>query len=280
MGAIQKAAEQQNIERKSGGFEPLLKHYWPRMAAVMPKHMSAERMYQLALSTCNQTPELSECTPASVLGCLMKCTALGLEPSAVDGLGRAYILPYYNKKTNHKEAQLIIGYKGMIDLARRSGQIVDISARAVHEGDFFEYEFGVHEDIRHIPSPDYDGTQPLTHVYMVAHFKDGGHYIDVMTKKEVDAVRARSKSSKYGPWATDYEAMARKTVIRRAFPYMPVSVEVQADVVSDERTPIVNDSSDGPLFEFMDDSPEPPANVDPETGEIVDSEDGNNNEKS
>lgn len=268
MGAIQKAAEQQNIERKSGGFEPLLKHYWPRMAAVMPKHMSAERMYQLALSTCNQTPELSECTPASVLGCLMKCTALGLEPSAVDGLGRAYILPYYNKKTNHKEAQLIIGYKGMIDLARRSGQIVDISARAVHEGDFFEYEFGVHEDIRHIPSPDYDGTQPLTHVYMVAHFKDGGHYIDVMTKKEVDAVRARSKSSKYGPWVTDYEAMARKTVIRRAFPYMPVSVEVQADVVSDERTPIVNDSSDGPLFEFMDDSPEPPANVDPETGEI------------
>lgn len=268
MGAIQKAAKQQDIERKSGGFEPLLKHYWPRMAAVMPKHMSAERMYQLALSTCNQTPELSECTPASVLGCLMKCTALGLEPSAVDGLGRAYILPYYNKKTNHKEAQLIIGYKGMIDLARRSGQIVDISARAVHEGDFFEYEFGVHEDIRHIPSPDYDGTQLLTHVYMVAHFKDGGHYIDVMTKKEVDAVRARSKSSKYGPWVTDYEAMARKTVIRRAFPYMPVSVEVQADVVSDERTPIVNDSSDGPLFEFMDDSIEPPANVDPETGEI------------
>lgn len=268
MGAITKAAQQQAIEKKTGGFEGLLKHAWPRMAAVMPKHMSADRMYQLALSTYNQTPELAECSPQSVLGCLMKCTALGLEPSAVDGLGRAYILPYYNKKTNHKEAQLIIGYKGMIDLARRSGQIVDISARAVYEGDFFEYEYGVHENIRHIPSPDYDGTQPLTHVYVVAHFKDGGHYIDVMTKKEVDAVRARSKTSKFGPWVTDYEAMARKTVIRRAFPYMPVSVEVQADVISDERTPIVNDADSGPLFEFMDDSAEPPANVDPETGEI------------
>ena len=268
MGAITKAAQQQAMEKKAGGFEGLLKHAWPRMAAVMPKHMSADRMYQLALSTYNQTPELSECSPQSVLGCLMKCTALGLEPSAVDGLGRAYILPYYNKKTNHKEAQLIIGYKGILDLARRSGQIVDISARAVHEGDFFEYEYGINENIRHIPSPDYDGTQPLTHVYVVAHFKDGGHYIDVMTKKEVDAVRARSKTSKFGPWVTDYEAMARKTVIRRAFPYMPVSVEVQADVISDERTPIVNDAGSGPLVEFMDDSPETPANVDPETGEI------------
>lgn len=269
MGAITKAAQQQAMEKKAGGFEVLLKHAWPRMAAVMPKHMSADRMYQLALSTYNQTPELAECSPQSVLGCLMKCTALGLEPSAVDGLGRAYILPYYNKKTNHKEAQLIIGYKGILDLARRSGQIVDISARAVHEGDFFEYEYGINESIRHIPSPDYDGTQPLTHVYVVAHFKDGGHYIDVMTKKEVDAVRSRSKTSKFGPWVTDYEAMARKTVIRRAFPYMPVSVEVQADVISDERTPIVNDADSGPLFEFMDDSAmEAPANVDPETGEI------------
>ena len=273
MGAIQKAAQQQGIERKAGGFEGLLKHAWPRMAAVMPKHMSAERMYQLALSTYNQTPELASCTPQSVLGCLMKCTALGLEPSAVDGLGRAYILPYFNSKTKQKEAQLIIGYKGMLDLARRSGEISDISARAVHEGDFFEYEYGVHENIRHIPSPDYDGTQPLTHVYMVANFKDGGHYIDVMTKKEVDAVRARSKSSKYGPWVSDYESMARKTVIRRAFPYMPVSVEVQADVISDERTPIVNDSEDGPLFEFLGDDAEPPANVDPETGEIQEEDD-------
>lgn len=268
MGAIQKAAQSKAVEKQNGGFKGLLDHAWPRMAAVLPKHMSADRMYQLALSAYNQTPELAQCSPQSVLGCLMKCTALGLEPSAVDGLGRAYILPYSNKKTGTKEAQLIIGYKGMIDLARRSGQIVDISARAVHEGDFFEYEFGVHEDIKHIPSPDYDGTQPLTHVYMVAHFKDGGHYIDVMTRKEVEKVRDRSRASKFGPWVTDFESMARKTVIRRAFPYMPVSTEVQADVLSDERTPVINDSAEGPLFEFMDDSPEPPANVDPETGEI------------
>ena len=268
MGAIAKA--QQEVQRKDGSFESILKHAWPRMSSVMPKHMSSERMYQLALSTYNQTPGLAECSPQSVLGCLMKCTALGLEPSAVDGLGRAYILPYYNKKTNHKEAQLIIGYRGYIDLARRSGQIVDISARAVHQGDLFEYEFGMSEYIRHVPSAEYDGTQPLTHVYMVAHFKDGGHYIDVMTRNEVDAVRKRSKSSNYGPWVTDYDAMARKTIIRRSFPYLPVSVEVQADVVSDERTPVVNGSESGPMFEFMDDQYDHQEfmEVDPETGEV------------
>ena len=268
MGAIAKA--QQEVQRKDGSFESILKHAWPRMSSVMPKHMSSERMYQLALSTYNQTPGLAECSPQSVLGCLMKCTALGLEPSAVDGLGRAYILPYYNKKTSHKEAQLIIGYRGYIDLARRSGQIVDISARAVHQGDLFEYEFGMSEYIRHVPSAEYDGTQPLTHVYMVAHFKDGGHYIDVMTRNEVDAVRKRSKSSNYGPWVTDYDAMARKTIIRRSFPYLPVSVEVQADVVSDERTPVVNGSESGPMFEFMDDQYDHQEfmEVDPETGEV------------
>ena len=268
MGAIAKA--QQEVQRKDGSFESILKHAWPRMSSVMPKHMSSERMYQLALSTYNQTPGLAECSPQSVLGCLMKCTALGLEPSAVDGLGRAYILPYYNKKTSHKEAQLIIGYRGYIDLARRSGQIVDISARAVHQGDLFEYEFGMSEYIRHVPSAEYDGTQPLTHVYMVAHFKDGGHYIDVMTRNEVDAVRKRSKSSSYGPWVTDYDAMARKTIIRRSFPYLPVSVEVQADVVSDERTPVVNGSESGPMFEFMDDQYDQQEfmEVDPETGEV------------
>ena len=268
MGAIAKA--QQEVQRKDGSFESILKHAWPRMSSVMPKHMSSERMYQLALSTYNQTPGLAECSPQSVLGCLMKCTALGLEPSAVDGLGRAYILPYYNKKTSHKEAQLIIGYRGYIDLARRSGQIVDISARAVHQGDLFEYEFGMSEHIRHVPSAEYDGTQPLTHVYMVAHFKDGGHYIDVMTRNEVDAVRKRSKSSSYGPWVTDYDAMARKTIIRRSFPYLPVSVEVQADVVSDERTPVVNGSESGPMFEFMDDQYDHQEfmEVDPETGEV------------
>lgn len=215
------------------GIAHMLQRAWPRIEAVMPKHMSAERLYQIALSAINTTPRLAECDPSTILSCVMKCSALGLEPSAVDGLGRAYILPYRSKQG--MQAQLIIGYKGMLDLARRSGEIKDISARAVYEGDEFEYSFGLDESLHHRPAAreHKEGERP-THVYMVAHFKDGGHYMDVMTAQEVEAVRKRSKAANNGPWVTDYEAMAKKTVIRRAFPYLPASIEAQTAAASDE----------------------------------------------
>lgn len=109
----------------------------------------------------------------------------------------------------------------------------------------------------------------MTHVYMVAHFKDGGHYIDVMSKAEVDDIRRRSKTPNNGPWVTDYEAMARKTVIRRAFPYLPVSVQTEQDVAADDTTPTVYDDEGIQLFP---DSVEVPDNVDAETGEIIEPE--------
>lgn len=207
---------------------------WPRMAAAASNAVSRDRMYQLIVSTINRNPKLAECTPESVLSCFMRCTALGLEPSDVDGLGRAYILPFRNGKTNRMDATFIIGYKGLIDLARRSGKIRDISSRAVYDGDTFEYEYGLNETLRHIPGPGEKLPDKLTHVYCVVHFTDGGHYIDVMTKAEVDAVRKRSKSSKYGPWVTDYEAMAKKSVIRRAAPYLPLSTQAYQAVAADD----------------------------------------------
>ena len=269
MGQITQAKQEIQQHKQVGGFEGLLKKSWPRISAVMPKQMNPERMFQLAVSCYNQTPKLSECSPQSVLSCLMKCSSLGMEPSAVDGLGRAYILPFFNKKSGQMEATFILGYKGMIDLARRSGQIKDISARVVHAGDEFEYEYGLTECLRHVPSTEPVDGRPMTHVYMVAHFTDGGHYIDVMSKAEVEAIRKRSKSANSGPWVTDYEAMARKTVIRRAFPYLPVSVELAHDVASDETTPVAYDDDGIQLFP---DSVEVPANVDPETGEISESD--------
>ena len=276
MGAISKAQDAKPVKSAQDVFKAQLERSWPRIAAVAPKAMNKERMFQLALSAYNQTPELAECSTASVLGCLMKCTALGMEPSAVDGLGRAYILPFYNKKTGGTEATFILGYKGMIDLARRSGQLTDISARVVHEGDDFEYEYGLDEKLRHIPSTKPIEGRQLTHVYMVAHFKDGGHYIDVMTRDEVEAVRKRSKAANFGPWKTDYEAMAMKSVIRRAFKFMPVSVEAAGAVNADETVQTVNEGEGDPIVAMPDvieveaDVVDAPANVDPETGEVTD----------
>ena len=214
--------------------QSVIKSQMGKIMAVAPKHLSEDRLYQLTISAINHEPKLMQCDVTTLLSCVMRCSALGLEPSAVDGLGRAYILPYRNKKRGIYEATFILGYKGMLDLARRSGEIKSIEAHAVYDGDAFEYEFGLNETLRHKPS----GRERLedekpTHVYMIAHFKDGGHYMDVMTLAEIEAVRERSAAGNSGPWVTDFEAMAKKTVIRRAFPYLPVSVEAQSAIAAD-----------------------------------------------
>lgn len=242
----QLATQAQNAQMQTmdpqQNMKSLLERSWPRIVAVIGNNLSPQRLYQMYVSTINREPQLANCSVESVLSCFMKCAALGLEPSNVDGLGRAYILPYGNKnyRTGQKEATLIIGYKGMIDLARRSGQIRDISARAVHEGDEFTYSYGLNEDLRHVPCAK---PGKLTHVYMIANFKDGGHYFQVMNADEIEAAAKRSPS--YGkavsPWKSDYEAMAKKTVIRRAFPYLPVSVEARDAAASDDQTPDYSD---------------------------------------
>jgi len=218
-------------------FKGILKSQWPKIQQVMPKHMSQERMFQLAVSAYNSTPKLAECTPVSVLSCIMKCAALGLEPSAVDGLGRAYILPFRNSKTRRMEGTFILGYKGMIDLARRSGEISSISARAVYEGDTFSYSYGLNEDLHHIPGNQPKTDDKLTYAYCVAHFKDGGHYFIVLDREELLKARKASKAGNSGPWVDHFSQMCIKTAVRRAFPYLPVSIEAQSAASSDETTP-------------------------------------------
>jgi recombination protein RecT len=195
--------------------------------------MNPERLMQMAISTVNKTPRLKECSGVSLLSALMTCSAVGLEPSEVDGLGRAWIIPYYNKKVNGYEARFQLGYRGMVDLMRRSGQVTSIAARPVYAGDSFEYEFGLNEDIKHFPTATERTADKLTHVYLIVHLKDDGRHIDVMTRAQIDAHRSRSQSPNSGPWVTDYEAMALKTIIRSNFRWLPASVESQSAVEAD-----------------------------------------------
>ena len=235
MGQLAQRGKQQQMVKAdpSSGLKTLLTDNWEQISALMPRHMTDKRLFQMSVNAINHTPGLLEASPETLLSCIMKCAALGLEPSAVDGLDNCYILPYRNH--GRMEAQFILGYKGMLKLSRNSGQLKSIEARGVHEGDVFEFEYGLNEKLRHVPKVGNKGE--MTHVYCLAKFKDGGHYMDVMTKDEVDAIKNRSRASKNGPWVTDYEAMARKTVIRRAFPYLPVSVAAQEAVAADEMTP-------------------------------------------
>lgn len=276
MGAITIANQELQQKRNGGTFKDLIHQVAPQLQSVMPKGFKSERLVQMAVAAYKTTPKLSQCSTQSILSCCLQCATLGLEPSAVDGLGRAYILPRWNNKTKSYEATFQLGKSGMVELARRSGEILSIRTQAVYEGDTFDYwedETGVHFNYR----PNYsDDRGQFRLVYLTCHLKDGGFVFLAMTKAEVDAVMNRTTSKDrsgkvIGPWAEFYEAMAEKTVIRRAFNrgMLPRSVEVAQGIAQDESTPIVL-NSDGYEFFSTDtsDSIEPPANVDPETGEI------------
>lgn len=188
------------------------------IASRLPKHITADRITKVALTAINKTPKLLQCTRESLMLSIMTAAELGLEPGGA--LGEGYLVPYGNV------CQFIPGYRGMISLARRSGQIISIEAHVVHEGDAFDCSLGL--DPRLVHTPDWDAAEDgkLKFVYAVAKLKDGGVQFEVMSKAAVNAIRARSKASGSGPWVTDYEEMARKTVIRRLFKYLPVSVEM------------------------------------------------------
>lgn len=200
-----------------------------QIKAALPRHMTPERMARIATTEMRRIPKLAECNPMSFLGAVIQCSQLGLEPGG--SLGHVYLIPF------GKEVQVIVGYRGMIDLARRSGQIISIDARAVYEGDQFDCELGLNAKLNHTPdwnNPNRADPAKLRFVYAVAKLKDGGIQFDVMSKVEVDAIKKRSKSSGSGPWVTDYAAMALKTVVRRLFKYLPVSIEIQHAVGIDE----------------------------------------------
>ena len=215
-------------ESKSATVQQLLTN--PRIksqiALALPQHVTPERLMRVALTEVRKTPALAQCKPESLLAAIMQCAQLGLEPGGA--LGHAYLVPFRD------QVQFIVGYRGMIDLARRSGQVLSIEARAVYEADTFHVSFGLDPDLKHEPAWDAADRGKLTFVYAVARLRDGGVQFEVMSRAEIEKVRAQSKAGNNGPWVTHFEEMAKKTVIRRLFKYLPVSVEIARAVGLDE----------------------------------------------
>lgn len=228
-----------------------------QLALALPKHMTADRLARIALTEVRKVPALGRCDQASFLGAIMQCAQLGLEPGGA--LGHAYLLPFQNRKKGITEVQFIVGYRGMIDLARRSGQILSLEARAVYAADRFHVALGLNPDLTHEPDWEADDRGPLRFVYAVAKLKDGGTQFEVMSRAEIERVRAKSKAGQEGPWVDHYEEMAKKTVIRRLFKYLPVSIELASAVEQDERVDL----------DMPQDNPLHPVTVDADTGEIT-----------
>ncbi|MDP1573156.1 MAG: recombinase RecT [Pseudomonadota bacterium] len=217
----------------------------PSLALALPSTMNPERVSRVALTELRTNPKLAEAAqsnPASFMGAMLKASALGLEIG--NGLGHAYLVPYDKREkrgnqwvTVGTEIQLIIGYRGMIDLSRRSGQIESLYAVEVYANEPFEVTLGLSNDIQH--KRVFNGSvsmspESVIAVYAVAKLKGGEVQFDVMTKAQIEAIRSRSKASANGPWVTDWVEMAKKTVLRRLFKMLPVSIEMKTN--KDSRT--------------------------------------------
>ncbi|HBS47457.1 MAG TPA: recombination protein RecT [Paenibacillus sp.] len=217
----------------------------PAIAQAIPKHLTPDRLLRIATTSIRTNPKLKICTPESLLGAVMQCAQLGLEPSI---LGHAYLIPYKNKGVD--ECQFQIGYKGLIELARRTGQISSIMAQAVHQNDEFEYEYGINEKLRHVPG---DGDRgPVVKYYSYAKFKDGGYSFMVMSRQDIVIHRDKfSKAKNFGPWVDHFDEMAKKTVLKSLMKYMPISVEFQRAVDQDETTKYFDSSAEN-MSEIVD----------------------------
>lgn len=207
----------------------LIERMKPEMLRALPRHITPDRMSRIVLTAIRTTPKLEQCTPSSFLACAMSLAQLGLEPNTP--LGFAYLIPrnMENKRTGRKEmtCTLIIGYQGMMDLARRSGQVLGLRAHAVRQGDEFRYSLGAAPMIHHVPSEDPEReARPITHAYAVASIRDGGEAFAVLSLAQINARRNRSMAKDAGPWRTDFEAMCLKTAMRALFPWIPKSAEM------------------------------------------------------
>lgn len=207
-----------------------------QLAMAVPKHFTGDRLARIALTTIRTTPQLLECTVPSLVAATMQAAQLGLEPGL---LGHCYFVPF-NKNIAPKgqppkwikEVQFIAGYKGLIDLARRTGSIVTVAAEAIYSNDKFVYRKGFEEVLEH--EPNFDNRGECIGFYAYATTKDGGRYASVMTMGDVEKIRQRSKAKDSGPWVTDFEEMGKKTVLRRLCKYLPMSIEIAQTIRADE----------------------------------------------
>lgn len=202
------------------------------MAEVIPSYLSPDRLLSLALLSIRKTPALQECPISTLLGCVVEASRLGLELGG--SLGQAYLVPF--KEKGQPMAQMIIGYRGFVELMRRSGDVSSIRAVIVHQRDHFTLREGLEQVIDHVPYLEGD-PGPMRFVYAVAKFSRSGDYQAIfMTKAEVDTVRARSRAGASGPWSTDYEEMAKKTAVRRLAKLMPLTVEAAEAIERDDES--------------------------------------------
>lgn len=258
--AIQAAAANKPMVGRNKTIQDYVKVMEGEIAKALPSVLTPERFSRMVLSAVSSTPKLAECTPQSFLGAMMTAAQLGLEPNTP--LGQAYLIPYKNnKRGGAMECQFQLGYKGMIDLAYRSGQVSIIQAQTVYENDDFTYELGLEPKLEHRPAKTNRG-EPV-YYYAMFRTKDGGYGFEVMSVEDVTAhARKYSKAYTSGPWQSNFDEMAKKTVLKKCLKYAPLKSDFLRGIAQDET---IKTKIDPDMYEVPNDLPL----VDDETGEVV-----------
>jgi len=236
--------------------------------------MRPERLVRIALTCIRQTPELAQCNPASFVGALLVSAQMGLEPMA----GRAYILPFWNSRANRKDAQFILGYRGISELFYRHAKAINFNWGIVHKNDEFEFEYGTNANLRHRFGLGERGE--VIGYYVIAELQGGAKPFLVMSKEDcLEHGKRHSKTydiktnqfNSRSPWFTDPDAMCLKTVLIQLSKVLPLSVElqkaIQADETSREYREGIDDALDIPAQDWQDkpQDPEKPLEIKAET---------------
>lgn len=206
-----------------------LTRYESEIATALPKHLDARNMIRMALTEASTNKELAGCDPRSFFGAVIECSQLGLAIGKT--MGQAYLIPFNNTRENTKTINVIMGYRGMISLARRSGNLHSIGAHIVFEGDEFQYLLGDDEKIIHVPKGEYDPERKVVAYYCIARLNDGGIQRAVWSEAQMQKHKERipaAKSSRSvwnSPIAHDRQEMGKKSMIRAALKYVDLSAD-------------------------------------------------------
>lgn len=261
MQTIAAKEAQTAISKPKKTVQDLIQQMMPEIKKALPATITPERFTRIVLSAISTTPQLANCTPKSLLGAMMTAAQLGMEVNTP--LGQCYLIPYKNHGID--EVQFQLGYKGLIALAYRGGEVQTIQAHTVYENDEFIYEYGLEPKLVHKPAKS-DRGAPVFY-YAIFRTKDGGYSFEVMSIDDV--IKHRDQFSKaaqrgFSPWQTNFDEMAKKTVLKAALKYAPMSTETARSISSDEtiKTELSQDMFAAPdetiQAEFADEPEEQP----------------------
>jgi recombination protein RecT len=218
------ATQAPTYESRMVAFKGAWEKALPVVRQLLPSHVTPERIFSIAVTARQRNPKLLECSDISVLRGIIVGAQLGLDVSGVGG--KAYLVPFFNKNTRQLEAQFMPGYRGLVELARRTGQIGAIYGRVVYAKDDFEYQEGLMQVLRHVPYMGADDAGPVVGVWVVAVWTNGYRQPEVLSKLQIDRIRASSKASDGEAWTNWYDEMALKSALKRLCKKLPDSVEL------------------------------------------------------